>query len=68
MSLKEDHIIDRNLVKETPGEDHSLRVSMENLGLRDDGYHTKGSQSRRLKDRHSQMLDPLEMLVLFQKS
>ena len=68
MSLKEDQITDRNLVKETPNEDHSLIVSMENLRLRDDGYHTKESQSRRLKDRHSQMLDPLEMLVLFQKS
>ena len=61
MSSKEDQIIDGTVVKETPSEDHSLRVSMENLRLRDDGHHTRGSQSRRFEDGHSQMIDPLEI-------
>ena len=39
MASKEDQIIDRTVVKETPSEDHSL--SMENVRLRDDGYHTR---------------------------
>ena len=59
MSSKEDQIIDGTVVKETPSEDHSLRVSMENLRLRDDGHHTKGNQSRRFEDGHSQMINPL---------
>ena len=61
MSSKEDQIIDGTVVKETTSEDHSLRVSMENLRLRDDGHHTRGSQSRRFEDGHSQMIDPLEI-------
>ena len=61
MSSKEDQIIDWTVVKETPSEDHSLGVSMENLRLRDDGHHTRGSQSRRFEDGHSQMIDPLEI-------
>ena len=61
MSSKEDQITDGTVVKETPSEDHSLRVSMENLRLRDDGHHTRGSQSRRFEDGHSQMIDPLEI-------
>ena len=31
MSSKEDEVIDGNVVKEIPSEDHSLRVSMEKL-------------------------------------
>ena len=58
---KEDQIIDGTVVKEIPSEDHSLRVSMENLRLRDDGHHARGSQSRRFEDGHSQMIDPLEI-------
>ena len=61
MSSKEDQIIDGTVVKETPSEDHSLRVSMENLRLRDDGQHTRGSQSMRFEDGHFQMIDPLEI-------
>ena len=61
MSSKEDQIIDGTVVKETTSEDHSLRVSMENLRLRDDGHHARGSQSRRFEDGHSQMIDPLEI-------
>ena len=61
MSSKEDQIIDGTVVKETTSEDHSLRVSMENLRLRDDGHHTRGSQSRRFEDGHSQIIDPLEI-------
>ena len=53
MSSKEDQIIDGTVVKETPSENHSLRVSMENLRLRDDGHHARGSQSRRFEDGHS---------------
>ena len=34
MSSKEDQIIDGTVVKETPSEDHTLRVSMENLTQR----------------------------------
>ena len=60
MSSKEDQISDGNVVKETQSEDPSLRVSMENLRLRDDGHHNRGSQSRRFEDGHSQILDPLE--------
>ena len=61
MSSKEDQIIDGNVVRETPSEDHSLRVSMENLRLRDHGRHTRGSKSRRFEDGHPQMTDPLEI-------
>ena len=61
MSSKEDQIINGNVVKETPSEDHCLRVSMENLRLRDDGQHTRGSQSRRFEDGDPQMADPLEI-------
>ena len=61
MSSKEDQIIDGTVVKETTSEDHSLRVSMENLRLRDDGHHTRGSQSTRFEDGHFQMIDPLEI-------
>ena len=61
MSSKEDQIIDGTVVKETTSEDHSLRVSMENLRLRDDGHHTRGSQSTRFEDGHLQMIDPLEI-------
>ena len=42
MSSIEDQIIDGNVVKEAPSEDHSLRVSMVNLRLRDDSHHTRG--------------------------
>ena len=34
---------------------------MENLRLRDDGHHTRGSQSRRFEDEQFQMIDPLEI-------
>ena len=61
MLSKEDQITDGTVVKETPSEDHSPRVSMENLRLRDDGHHTRGSQSRTFEDGHSQMIDPLEI-------
>ena len=61
MSSKEDQIIDGNVVKETPSEDHSLRVSMENLRLGDVGHHATGSQSRSFEDWHPQMTDPLEI-------
>ena len=47
MSSKEDQITDGTVVKETTSEDQSLRVSMENLRLRNDGHHTRGSQSRK---------------------
>ena len=60
MSSKEDQIIDETVVKETTNEDHSLRVSMENLRLRD-GHHTRGSQSRRFENGHFKMIDPLEI-------
>ena len=59
MSSKENKIIDGNVVKETPSHNHSLRVSMENLRLRDDGHNTRGSRSTRFEDGHSQMIDPL---------
>ena len=62
MSSKEDETIDGTVVKEITSEDHSLRVSMENLRLRDDGHHTRGSQSRRFEDGHFQMIDPLELV------
>ena len=39
MSSKEDSIIDGNVIKEAPIEDHSLRISLKNLRLRDDGHH-----------------------------
>ena len=42
MSSKEDQITDATMVEETPSEDHSLRVSMGNLRLRDNGHHTRG--------------------------
>ena len=61
MSSKEGQIIDGTVVKETTSEDHSLRVSMENLRLRDDGHHTRGSQSTRFEDEQFQMIDPLEI-------
>ena len=61
MLSKEDQIIDRNVVKKTTSEDHSLRLSMENSRLRDDGHHTRRSPLRRFEDGHSQMLDPLEI-------
>ena len=61
MSFKEDQIIDGTVVKETTSVDHSLRVSMENLRLRDDGHHTRGSQSTRFGDGHFQMIDLLEI-------
>ena len=60
MSSKEDQIIDETVVKETTSEDHSLRVSMENLRPRDDGHHTRGSQSRRFENGHFMMIDSLE--------
>ena len=41
MSSIEDHIIDENVVKETPNEDPSLKVGMENLRLRDYDHHTR---------------------------
>ena len=41
MSSKEDQIIDGTVVKETPREDHNLRVSMENVILRDGDHHTR---------------------------
>ena len=49
------------MVKETPSGGHSLRVSMENLRLRYDGHHTRGNQSRKFEDGHSQMIYPLEI-------
>ena len=49
------------MVKGTPSEGHSLRVSRENLRLRDDGHHTRGSQSRRSENGQSQMIDLLEI-------
>ena len=61
MSSKEDQIIDGTVVKETTCEDHSLRVSVENLRIRDDGHHTRASQSRRFEDGHFQMINPLEI-------
>ena len=61
MSSKKDQIIDGTVVKETTGEDHGVRVSMENLRLRHDGQHTRESQSRRFEDGHFQMIDPLEI-------
>ena len=61
MSPKEDEIIDGTMVKETTSEDQSLRVSMENLRLRDDSQHTRGSQSMRFEDGHFQMIDSLEI-------
>ena len=61
MSPKEDQIIERNVVKETPSEDHSLRVSMENLIIRDHVHHTRGILSRWFEDGHSQMIDPQEI-------
>ena len=52
MSSIEDHITDENVVKETPNEDPSLKVGMENLRLRDYDHHTREreSQSRRFED------------------
>ena len=61
MSSKEDQIIAGTVVKETTSEDHSLRISMKNLRLRDDGQHTRGSPSRRFEDGHFQMIDLLEI-------
>ena len=61
MSSKEDETIDGTVVKETTSEDHSIRVSMENLRLRDDGHHTRGSQLRRFEDGNFLMIDPLEL-------
>ena len=61
MSFKKDQIIEGSVVKEIPSEDLSLRISMENLRLRDDGHHTRGSESRRFEDGHSQMIDPMEI-------
>ena len=58
---KKDQITDETVVKETPSEDQSLRVSMENFRLRDDGHNTRRNQSRRFEDGHSQMIDPLEI-------
>ena len=52
MSSKEDQIIDETVVKEKNGEGHSLRVSMENVRLRDDVHHSIRSQSRRLEEGH----------------
>ena len=45
MSSKEDQIIDGNVVKETPSEDHSLW----------------GSHSGRFEEGYSRMIDPLEI-------
>ena len=61
MSSKEDQIIDETVVKEKNGEGHSLRVSMENVRLRDDVHHSIRSQSRRLEEGHFWMIDPLEI-------
>ena len=61
MSSKEDQIINESVVKETPSEDHSLRISMENLTLRDDGHDTRGRQSKRFEDGYAQMIDLLEI-------
>ena len=57
MSSKEDQITDGNAVKETLSENHSVRVSMDSLRIRDN--HTIGYQSRRFED--SQTLHPLEI-------
>ena len=62
MSSKEDQVIDGTVLKEKPSEDGSLRVSMENLRVRDDSHHTRGSQTSRFEDGHSQMIDPLEIV------
>ena len=61
MSAKEDQIINGSVVKETSSEDHSLKVSLENLRLRDDSHHTRGSQSGSFEHRHSRMIDPPEI-------
>ena len=42
MSSKKDQFVYGNVVKETPSEDHSLRVRIENLRLRDHDHHTRG--------------------------
>ena len=34
---------------------------MENFRLKDGGHHTRESESRRFEDRHSQMIDPMEI-------
>ena len=62
MSSKEDQIIDETVVKEKNGEGRSLRVSMENLRLRDDGHHSIRGKSKRLEDGHFWMIDPLEIV------
>ena len=41
MSSKQDQIIDGNVLKGTPSEDHSLRVNREKLRLKDDGRQRK---------------------------
>ena len=41
MPSKEDQITDGTVVKETPSEDHNLRVSMENMIYRDGDHHTR---------------------------
>ena len=44
MSSKEAQIIDGNVVKGIASKDHSLRVSMEKLRVKDDGHHTRARQ------------------------
>lgn len=58
MSSKEDQITDGNVVKETLTENHSVRVSMDSLRIRD--THTIGYQSWRFFE-DSQTLHPLEI-------
>ena len=41
MPSKEDQITDGTVVKETPSEDHNLRVSTENVIPRDGDHHTR---------------------------
>ena len=49
------------MVKETPIEDHGLRVSIEILRLRHGGTYIRRSHSRRFENRHFHVLDPLSI-------
>lgn len=49
------------MVKETPIEDHGLRVSKEILRLRHGGIYIRRSHSRRSVNGHFHVLDPLSI-------
>ena len=49
------------MVKETPIEDHGLRVSIEILRLRHGGIYIRSSHSRRFENGHFHVLDPLSI-------